>query len=359
MWLGIASGIIIFLICLSGTILTFETEIEGFFDKDLIVNPEGEKQKLETLVTNLSANGEVISVKIGEHIEQSYEFRVKTSADDRRGTVFYVNPYTGETLKPEPTALNDFFFSMFKLHRWLLVDSSIGRPIIGVATLIFLLLTVSGMVLWFPKRLKWNNIKRGLKIKFSAKWKRINHDLHNTLGFYTSFFLLVMALTGLNWSFEWYRDGASAVIGAKIFDRSSQPQYHSDADINDWIAMGEIVAISGEELRYSGETTVRIPADPTGVYTVSKQNNDSFTPVFKDHLIIDRDGEVLAKNLFSDKPFNEKIASLIKPIHTGEIFGTFSKILYFIVCLFATSLPVTGTIIWINKLKKKRQKVNK
>jgi hypothetical protein len=56
--------------------------------------------------------------------------------------------------------------------------------------------------------------------------------------------------------------------------------------------------------------------------------------------------------LYLDKPLNEKITSSIKAVHTGEIFGPFSKILYFIACLFATSLPVTGTVMWINDLGK-------
>ena len=43
----------------------------------------------------------------------------------------------------------------------------------------------------------------------------------------------------------------------------------------------------------------------------------------------------------------------MKAIHTGEVFGTFSKPLYFIACLLATSLPVTGIIIWLNKRNKK------
>ena len=59
---------------------------------------------------------------------------------------------------------------------------------------------------------------------------------------------------------------------------------------------------------------------------------------------------------FKDKPLNVQFASLIKPIHTGEIFGNFSKIIYFLACLIATSLPLTGTIIWLNKLKKKKKK---
>lgn len=59
--------------------------------------------------------------------------------------------------------------------------------------------------------------------------------------------------------------------------------------------------------------------------------------------------------MFSDKPLNEQIVSLIKPLHLGSVCGIFSKILYFIACLVATSLPVTGTLIWINKLRKKKK----
>jgi uncharacterized iron-regulated membrane protein len=70
---------------------------------------------------------------------------------------------------------------------------------------------------------------------------------------------------------------------------------------------------------------------------------------------------VLHREIFSEKPFNVQIASLIKPIHTGEIFGTFSKIIYFLACLIATSLPITGTLIWLNKMKKgsKKKKVKR
>ena len=64
----------------------------------------------------------------------------------------------------------------------------------------------------------------------------------------------------------------------------------------------------------------------------------------------------LKVGIFAEKPLNVQIVSLIKPLHLGEVYGTFSKILYFIACLIATSLPVTGTIIWIDKLKKKPKK---
>ena len=63
----------------------------------------------------------------------------------------------------------------------------------------------------------------------------------------------------------------------------------------------------------------------------------------------------MKKELFRNRPFNERVAGSIKALHTGSIYGIFTKLLYFFACLVATTLPVTGTIIWIDKLKKKKR----
>src|SRR5690606_32408194 len=98
-------------------------------------------------------------------------------------------------------------------------------PIVGVATIIFILLSISGLVLWFPKKLRWKNLKSGFKIRTDASWKRVNHDLHNTLGFYSLILIIIMCLTGLCWSFEGYRELASNVLGTKVFNRGGGPTY--------------------------------------------------------------------------------------------------------------------------------------
>lgn len=67
-------------------------------------------------------------------------------------------------------------------------------------------------------------------------------------------------------------------------------------------------------------------------------------------------GKVVKVDIFTDKPFNERVAGSIKAIHVGNVYGTFTKIIYFLACLIATSLPITGTMIWINKMKKSKKK---
>lgn len=359
LWLGLASGIILFLVCLSGTILTFEHEIKDLFAEDFRVEAGDEKLSVEQLISALESEGIVSSVTVPAEEGEAYEFSVKESPKQRRGSTYYVNPYTAEFSKTQKSSLDGFFFSMFKLHRWLLLDSSIGRPIVGVSTIIFLILSITGIVLWFPKKnIKWKTLKPGFKIKFSARWKRINHDLHNTLGFYACIFLVVMSLTGLCWSFQWYRDLGSEVMGAQIFGGRGGPRVESEAQIgeDEVISIAEVEKITAQELNYEGKTSISFPSGDKGVYSIRKYESAKLSPIIADNLIVDRDGKVLKKEIFNDKPLNVRITSLIKPLHTGTIYGGFSKFIYFLACLIATSLPITGTFIWLNKMKKKPKK---
>lgn len=363
LWLGLTSGIIIFLVCLSGTILTFEKEIEQWFKDEMKVQTTGNKISLSQIVDdpNIQAKGQLMAITVPSDDTTPYQLSIKEDPKQRRGSTYEVNPYTAEILAPQKTGMDDFMFSMFKLHRWLLMDIEWGRPIVGIATIIFLILSISGIVLWFPKKVKWKTVKAGFKIKTSANWKRINHDLHNTLGFYSCLLILIMGITGLCWSFEGYRDGLSSLMGAKVFgNRGTQPKVDLENLDNDKaIDLEQAVLLANNTLDYNGTLTITLPNEKNPVYGFRKIADDSWSTVAQDQLQIHTSGEIIHKELYADKPLNVKIASAIRPIHTGEIYGTFSKWLYFLACLIGTSLPITGTIIYINKLKKKSKRRRK
>lgn len=358
LWLGLASGIILFIVCFTGTVLVFEQEIKEFFAEDVIVEAQVEKQTVTILAEELKdSNGfYVTGVTIPNNQNEAYTFLVKEDLKQPRGTKVLVDPYTKVIHKAEKTKADAFMLTMFKLHRWLLLDPTIGRPIVGVATIVFLVLAISGIILWFPKRIKWKTVKQGFKIKTKANWKRVNHDLHNTLGFYACLFLLVMAITGLCWSFESYREGLGYVMGTKIFDRSS-PEFHlEDSSDAMTISYDEAIQLANQTLNYPGELAVTFPNPKNNYYSFRKYNDSNWSPSTSDKLFLDTAGAVLKVEYFDEKPLNQKLAAVIKPLHTGDIFGTFSKVVYFLACLIATSLPVTGTLIWLNKLKKKNNR---
>ena len=216
-------------------------------------------------------------------------------------------------------------------------------------------------MIWFPQKVK--NWKQGLKVKLDANWKRINHDLHNSLAFYSIIFLFFMGITGPQWSFPWYREGLQKTLGTYKPQDAPQPEQPKSAipqQLSKQLSVSDYIAAATNALPYSGDYTITLPPDSAAGVAISKLHTGFFAPATSDKLVLDQySAEVLKRDVFTEKPFNERVAGSIKAIHVGDVYGKFTKILYFIACLVATSLPVTGTIIWLNKLSKKRKKAKK
>src|SRR3569833_3187233 len=77
--------------------------------------------------------------------------------------------------------------------------------VVGISVLIFLALMITGIILWWPKRK--SDRKRSFTIKWGSRWRRVNYDLHNVLGFYATSIAIILAITGLSISFDWVREG--------------------------------------------------------------------------------------------------------------------------------------------------------
>ena len=230
LWLGLGSGIIVFLVCLSGTIYTFNTEIREAATPELfkVHYKAGMSAKpAEELISAVAqASGfPVISVKVPAENNRTWQLGVRMK-EGARPTTFFVNPYTAAVVGNSAEVNSGtvtFMTYMFSLHRWLLLDKveepifgklenrKLGSYISGGATILFTLGVITGMVIWFPRKVRaW---KQGFKIRWNGNWKRTNHDLHNSLGLYACLFLLIMGLTGPQWSFEWYRTGLRKTLG--------------------------------------------------------------------------------------------------------------------------------------------------
>lgn len=385
LWLGLGSGLVLFVVCLSGTIYTFHTEGEEWLNKDkfFVAVPAQAAIPLETLIPALEQrlNGSIVNLELPTAANRTLKIQVadwkqdepqagrpaagkesatkgpaaKGAKEKARPKTWYINPYTAAVTGTEKGRGVAFFTSMMKLHRWLLIEGDWGRIIVGSATVIFVLLCLSGLVLWFPKKRK--NWKQGLKIKTSGKWKRTNHDLHNTLGFYALIFLVIMGLTGLCWSFEWYRNGVSTVMGHEVFKGRKEKALPSMPGGGEAISVRQVVAAASAAFPYEGNLRITFPKGDSGSYVVMKTKTGFFALSAYDKIQIDQyTGATLKLERFADKPLNVQIVDSIRPLHLGEFTGTSSKIIWFLCCLIATSLPVTGTFIWLNKMKKKSGK---
>ena len=143
---------------------------------------------------------------------------VVMTMDDKKESYFiYVNPYLGKILHQE-NMKQDFFLVIQYIHMNLLLDD-IGKNIIGFSTVIFIIIMRSGLILWWPKKRK--QAKNGLTIKYKAKWKRINYDLHNVLGFYA----FIVALSGIAFSFKAVRNSYTQIVNLGKFFPNEEKGY--------------------------------------------------------------------------------------------------------------------------------------
>ena len=384
LYAGLISGLVVIAVCLSGTIYVYNTEIREFMDPELyFVEASGDRMSPDQLKSELevAAASNVVAVMWNEEADRSVQFTLKKEGEEGRGSTYYVNPYTAEIIgnSSDKTATGEFMGYMFSLHRWLLLDRietpilesmgnrDLGRFINGVTTLLFLLGVITGIVIWVPNKVKsW---KQGLKIKWSGNWKRVNHDLHNTLAFYSMILLFIMGATGPFWSYEWYREGwqktwdtyqEPAPKGETAGKQKPEPVTKIIETVENTpaeLSLEDIFARTNEELSYEGNIRVSLPSKATDPISVSKYRTGFFARSGSDQLTLSStDLSVVEANLFSDLPWRQQVGRSIKSLHVGDIFGQFSKFLWFVACLIATSLPITGTLIWWNKRKKKPTK---
>ena len=384
LYLSLAAGLVIMTCCFTGATLVFEKELQEAFNHErYFVKQESLQFPIEKLIATVKQKypaAKIASVKIYTDPKRSVEIGVsipekesKGKGSDRRSekasegkgrppvgpagggrpthTVF-LNPYSGQILELY-NYRETFFYTMFSLHRWLLGgEDSIGKTITGVATCIFLFILITGIILWWPRNKAI--LKKRLKIKTDGNWKRLNHDLHIVLGFYSAIFLFIFAFTALAWSFKWFNDGIYTVTNSSIKPAETphsvfQPGKRRVTYDNAFIAISNTVT----DVQYY---TLRAPGDSTGIFSATVLPLGAHESAADNYYIDQYSGQVIGALKYRDKNLGQRVRSTFKPVHVGSIYGLPSKIIAFLVCLLGVTFPITGTIMWLNRLKKNKRK---
>lgn len=412
LWLSVPTGIIITLVCFSGAMLVFEKEIteaikpELYFVKEAKGEPIPMQQLMEKVEETLPDSVSISGVTVFADSTRTYQVSL---TKPRRASI-YVNQYTGEVTGRSERL--PFFNTMFHLHRWLMGSSSgVGKLLTGICTLVLVFILITGILMWLTNRHK--PLKASLAIHVTKGWGRFWHDLHVAGGIYATIFLLAMALTGLTWSFSWYRTGfyscfgveSSAEGGAHGGSASIEGQrgggegrgYHGGGEGRGSHGGGEGHGYhdggegyhggSGEGHGYHGgegheggfgfhhrspyrhwdnvmaevakknpgyrQITLKAEAAevvPEGRLSLRATDKYSYNR---------RSGEITDIKLYSSEGKDTKVRSGVYMVHTGSWGGLITRILNFIAALIGATLPLTGYWLWIRRLMRKRCKTEK
>jgi len=374
--------------CLTGAILVFEEELMHAFNNDrYFVKAQEQQLSLDKLIANVKQQvpeAKVVSAKVYTSTSRSVEIGVaipekeetkpeekqkenakqkdgKAGKDKKAGagngprashTVF-VNQYTGKVLEVY-TYKESNFYQVFALHRWLLGSSKgIGKTITGVSICISFFILLTGIILWWPKSA--NVLKHRLKLKTDGSFKRLNHDLHIVLGFYTSIFLFIIVIAAMSIAHDWFNDGIFKITNSS----KEQPEAPESKLIvrKESISFDEVLTSARKNIKDVEFYNIRKPKDSTAVFSVSVLPVTALEMATNTYFIDQYDGSIKGSLTFVDKNAGQQIRSSMKSIHMGTFFGIPSKILWFIVSLLGFTFPITGVIMWLKRIKKKKNRV--
>ncbi|WP_291371524.1 MULTISPECIES: sulfite reductase flavoprotein subunit alpha [unclassified Acinetobacter] len=399
-FLGITAGLILSIMGVTGAIYSYEQPIQKWLNPDSYTVQVEKQDKLTPAelyqhFQKTDPEMKINSITVAKDPTASSSINiVKEGA--RKGYTMMINPYTAQVL-PEIKG-REFFKFIEQLHRNLTVGP-LGKQITGACTLMLLIFIFSGLYLRWPKK---HSFKQWFMIKPQLKGRNFIWDLHAVVGTWVVVFFLIIACTGLTWSYGWWRSGLYTVMGVEQQKESkgetekprdgeergkregSEPRNSATGNrekaisANDHGAAGEQQrgekrekkGLSPEQINLAlsqswngfnaqvgrdySSITLNVPKKANGELEIS------FVDVIPQHerarnkATFDYQASAIKKmEIYEDKKLNEKIMSSILPVHRGSFFG---PVYQFFAMLAALSMPLFFITGWMLYLKRRKQK---
>lgn len=356
-FLGITAGLVLAFMGVTGAMMSFEDEIMAAISPGVVtVTPTGTPAlSPDRLVAAASAQRGglgVTGLEISGEPNRAAQvtFDKAPGSKQRRGEQVYINPYTGALLgHARGEALFD---TLRNLHRWLALPggpNGIGRTITGFSALALIYFALSGLYLRWPRRpLDWRS---WFVLDLRKSGRNLYRALHAVIGGWVLVFYLLSALTGLWWSYDWYRQGVLYALTGKADtehgEKEGKPGPRAALDP----AWASFVAVTGGRFE-----TVRITI-PTGHKPVDFRSlplgarHERMTDNYR---IDAKSGEVVKADLYAKRKLGLILTTSVLELHRGAFFGLPGRIIMLITSLTMPLFAITGFLLYFARRRKKR-----
>jgi uncharacterized iron-regulated membrane protein len=366
---GLVLALLLAVIALTGAIMSFEDEIGDYLNSGIMqVTPRQAPALMpDELVARLTAArdvGKVSAVTLASDPSAAVHVRFARDEQGARPSSLYIDSYDARVLGAPPRG-EEFFATVRRLHRWGLIPGDAkgwGRQITGVTSLGLIVMLISGLVLRWPRRA--GSVKMWLKPNVRLSGRGLYRSLHAVIGTWVLPIYLVMTLTGLWYSFDWYKDGVvwllsrPPVTGAKMqpkmptkasraagVSETAQPIGFDRA----WAAF-----LHEEGSRFS-KALLTLPAGSGTVIRIRSWGKNSTLDTTRDEFRIDAvTGQLVSAERYADKTFGEKIIANVLDIHRGAILGWPGKLAFMVAAALMPLFAVTGVLLYLSRRKLRR-----
>jgi uncharacterized iron-regulated membrane protein len=352
----------VFIISITGCLYAFQAEIQSMIQpyryvakEDRPVLPPSALQGVAERALPGKKVHAVLYAKPGKAAQVIfYDF------DPEYYYLVYLNPYDGTVLKVKNEDA-DFFRIVLMGHFYLWLPPDIGQPLAASATLIFLAMLITGLIMWWPRNKK--STRQRFTIKWNARWRRVNYDLHAVMGFYATWIAIILAVTGLVFGFQWFARAVYVIAGGEKSLRYEEPVSPGEPWVGSSATAGDRLFLEMTR-QYPHAEVIEVHVPPSDSSSLLVTINDDEGTYWKtDYRYFDQYSleEMTVDHIygnFSEAKAADKLMRMNYDIHTGAILGLPGKILAFFASLVCASLPVTGLYLWLGMRKSKAGKTD-
>ncbi|MFD0739380.1 PepSY domain-containing protein [Lysobacter koreensis] len=369
---GITAGVVLALVGATGAMLSFEHELLKALNPGVItVAAQSQALAPDALVARIRAQqpeAKLQSLALSADPNEAAKAGFAPKADApkgpggrARGESRYVDPYTG-TLLAKPRG-EGFFRTTMQLHRWLVMDD-VGKQIVGASTVILVFFCLSGLYLRWPRR--WGSVRVWLALDWRQKGRNFLWHLHSIVGTWVLVLYLVMALTGLWWSYDWYRDGLNRWAGVPSQQsqkkeppagergkgRDGADREERKADDAAVLDVGAAWVAFEDAAPAWSTATLQWPRDGGGAQFAYL---DVDAPHERARNTIELDAATLAvtkHERYDAKPTRQKIVGSMFALHRGSFFGTAGVLAFMLASLLMPLFAITGWMLYLDRRRK-------
>ena len=376
---GAVAGFIILIMSFTGVLLTYEAQVISWAETREMGSTVASVPRLDA--DALLTRARVHTKADGSAFEPSQlELRVDAAAPvivrsgrDR----MYMDAFTGDITGTESPGAAVFMSDLRSWHRWLAMEGDqrvLGRGITGACNLAFLMLVLTGMVLWLPQRFRWQHFRAVLTPRASLRGKARDFNWHNSLGIWSALPLVLIVFSGAWISYDWVGSvvnwavpdeppAATADVPRPSGTAQSSPPVGLepetiaplDPEPEPLVSSDRYAAVVDAALDRHPEWTTAVlrPADSQG--RVSIQVREGFRgQSSRSSTWAGGVGQPFSAGLwtdFDDLSRERRVRSLLRFGHTGEYWGLAGQTVAGLVTLFTLVLVWTGTALSLRRFR--------